>query len=388
MSLLRISHLSKTYGTNAVLSDINLDVREGEIVSLLGPSGCGKSTLLRLIAGLDRPDHGKIEIEGCDATRDAPEIRNIAMVFQSFALYPHMTARENMALPLRVRQMTRMERLTSSLRRLLPAGFMAGARAREQAIAQRVEALAERLAIRSHLDRHPARLSGGQRQRVAIGRALIRDSHLLLLDEPLSSLDAKLRIQARDEIVQIQRTFGIACIFVTHDQSEAFAISDRVAVMLDGRIAQFSTPWALYRDPANLNVARFVGTPTINAFATVVEARGRVQAASQAFDALLDLPAGTAVTVAVRPEHVTLGPMRPDRPAFRIVRVEDHGHDGVLHLASPEGASLVARVSTLSRWRRGDLVQAAIAPENALFFDGNGHRLAVPQAPVAELAHG
>lgn len=391
MMLLDIDGLTKAFGATPVLTDIRLDVREGEIVSLLGPSGCGKSTLLRIIAGLESADAGDLRLRGQNITHMPPGARDIAMVFQNLALYPHLTAGENIALPLRVRKMSRLERLTTPMRRLLPPFLMRDARSRETAIAAKVQALADKLAIGALLARVPAQLSGGQRQRVAIARALIRDSRLLLLDEPLSSLDAKLRVQARDEIVQIQRDFRLACVFVTHDQAEAFAISDRVAVMLGGRIAQFAEPAALYRDPARLEVARFVGTPTINCLDAISRGGGLVQAGCLNVQTRLAAAAGTRLTLAVRPEDVLIDP--PGRglpPNMRVERIEDHGHDGILHLHALEDATLrlVARGQNLGRRRRGELVHVDVAPANGLLFGADGDRLRPEPLRLSDYAHG
>jgi multiple sugar transport system ATP-binding protein len=384
VSALVLRGVSKSFGPASVLSGIDLEVEEGEIVSLLGPSGCGKSTLLRIVAGLEFTDRGSVQIGERDVSCLAPGARNVAMVFQSLALYPHLTGRQNIALPLRARRLSRLQRLLSPLR-LLPS-----VRAVEREIDAAVDRIADRLDIRGAIDRVPARLSGGQRQRVAIGRALVRDSRLLLLDEPLSSLDAKVRVQAREEIVQIQRAFGVACVFVTHDQGEALAISDRVAVMLEGRIAQLGTPAEIYRDPASLAVARFVGTPTINVLHGVVDSSGRVQAEGFLFNARLDAPAGRKVTVAVRPEHVRLGTVQESR-MMRVARIEDHGHDGLIHLAEHSGkaASLIARAERATAFRPGDELSVAISPDNALFFAEDGSRFAAsPVVPIANYAHG
>lgn len=384
MPSVRLSSISRTIGSRSILSGIDLEVRDGEIVSLLGPSGCGKSSLLRIIAGLDKPDAGVVEIDGQVCTDVAASRRDIAMVFQNLALYPQMTARQNMALPLRVRRMTRLQRLATPLRRIAPKMLMAEAGRQEQAIAKAVETLADKLAIGELLDRLPARMSGGQRQRVAIGRALIRDCRLLLLDEPLSSLDAKLREQARNEIVQILRSFGVSCIFVTHDQSEAFAISDRVAVMLDGHIAQYATPSDIYHAPATLEVARFVGSPTINTLPVEIETSSRLRAGDAPLDLLVPVPAGDAVTMAFRPEHILVrhGPVKGSR--WVIGRIEDHGHDGLLHLTNEHGQGLAARVAEPDRWRCGQAVGVTI--QRALFFDAGGNRLDAVRLP--EVVHG
>ncbi|WP_022721862.1 ABC transporter ATP-binding protein [Rhodopseudomonas sp. B29] len=382
MPSVRLSSISRSIGARAILWGIDLEVRDGEIVSLLGPSGCGKSSLLRIVAGLDAPDSGMVEIDGRVCTDVPASRRNIAMVFQNLALYPQMTARQNLALPLRVRRMTRMQRLTSPLRKIAPRFLMGDARRQEQKIARDVETLAGKLGISDLLDRLPAKMSGGQRQRVAIGRALIRDCRLLLLDEPLSSLDAKLREQARNEIVQILRGFGVACIFVTHDQSEAFAISDRVAVMLDGRIAHYATPSEIYHAPANLAVAQFVGSPTINRLA-VDSAAGRFGLEGLTLGADVVVPIGSA-TMAFRPEHLQVRAAPVKGPRWTIARIEDHGHDGLLHVTNEHGHSLAARIVDPAAWRCGQTI--AITIQRALFFDAQGDRLEAE--PLPEALHG
>ena len=385
MPALSVRGVFKSFGSGAVLADIDLTVAEGEIVSLLGPSGCGKSTLLRIVAGLERADSGMIQIGSRDVSSLPPGARNVAMVFQSLALYPHLTGRQNIALPLRARRLTRLQRMLGPLR-LSPS-----VRAIEREIDGAVDDIAGRLDIEGVIDRVPARLSGGQRQRVAIGRALVRDSRLLLLDEPVSSLDAKVRAQARDEIVQIQRAFGVACVFVTHDQGEALAISDRVAVMLGGRVAQFGTPAEIYRDPVSLAVARFVGTPTINVLDGTADASGRVLAGGFVFDVRLDTTAGQKVSVAVRPENVRIAAGHDDsRPLLRVVRIEDHGHDGLVHLAGRDGgeALLVARAGRALAFRPGDEVRAAISADDALYFSEDGSRLVGLPVSMAAYARG
>ncbi|MDO1582825.1 ABC transporter ATP-binding protein [Rhizobium oryzicola] len=255
---IRIAGLRKDFGATSVLKGIDLDVRQGEFLTLLGPSGCGKSTLLRLIAGFDIPTSGTLEIGGRDVTYLVPKQRQIAMVFQSYALYPHMSAGRNISIPLE------MQRLSFS-QRLPGAGFLSSKvrRIRED-IAADVARVADQLGLESLLDRKPAQLSGGQRQRVAIGRALVRNPSVFLMDEPLSNLDAKLRNQLREEIADLHRRTGITFVFVTHDQKEAMALSDRIALMQGGQIVQCGTPGELYGAPALLSVARFVGSAPIN----------------------------------------------------------------------------------------------------------------------------
>ncbi|OQP87474.1 glycerol-3-phosphate ABC transporter ATP-binding protein [Rhizobium rhizosphaerae] len=255
---IKITGIRKDFGATNVLKSIDLHVRKGEFLTLLGPSGCGKSTLLRLIAGFDVPTSGSIEIGGRDVTRLAPKEREIAMVFQSYALYPHMTARRNMSVPLE------MQRLSFAQR--LPGAALVSGKIRQirKEIAVDVERVCEQLGLASLLDRKPAQLSGGQRQRVAVGRALVREPSVFLMDEPLSNLDAKLRNQLREELADLQRRTGITFVFVTHDQKEAMALSDRIALMQDGQVVQCGAPDEIYRVPNHVSVARFVGSVAIN----------------------------------------------------------------------------------------------------------------------------
>ncbi|WP_315763869.1 MULTISPECIES: ABC transporter ATP-binding protein [unclassified Bradyrhizobium] len=371
MNLLSVRDVSKSFGRAMILSDIALDVKDGEIISLLGPSGSGKSTLLRIIAGLEQPDRGVIQLDGRDVTTTAPGPRGIAMVFQNLALYPHLTARQNIALPLRIRRLSRLQRLLSPLR------LSRHVRAIEREIDRQVANLAEKLAIDTQLDKVPARLSGGQRQRVAIGRAIIRESRLLLLDEPLSSLDAKLRVQAREEILELRRNFGLTCIFVTHDQGEALAISDRVAVMLNGRITQFAPPAAIYRSPATLDVARFVGSPAINCIEGVADGHGLVRAGLHTFTAPRPLAAGTRLTVAFRPEHVQIkSGAQAALPGYQIARTEDYGHEGLVHLRSvDDSTTLIGRISAPVRIGIGDHVTVSVSERDIHLFSEAGERL-------------
>lgn len=240
MSAIKIADVSKSYGSVQVLKGLSLDVADGEFISFLGPSGCGKSTLLYCIAGLETITDGQILFDERDATQTSPRDRNIALVFQDYALYPHMAVKDNLAFPLR-RQ-----------------------RIGEATIKQQVDWASEILGIEGLLDRFPSELSGGQRQRVAVGRAIVRNPAALLMDEPLSNLDASLRVRMRTEIRRLQRELKITTIFVTHDQEEAMVMSDRIAVMNGGKLQQFDTPMQVYRKPANRFVASFIGSPEMN----------------------------------------------------------------------------------------------------------------------------
>ena len=240
MAVVRFANVTKSYGSISVVDDLNLELPEGSFTVLVGPSGCGKSTSLRMLAGLDSVTSGTITIGDHDVTHLQPRDRDVAMVFQNYALYPHLTVRENIAFPLRATKVPRAE-------------------ARERA-----DAVAGSLGLEKLLERKPKDLSGGQQQRVAIGRAIIREPSVFLFDEPLSNLDAKLRVETRTELLQIQRRLGITCLYVTHDQEEAMTLSDRMVVMRDGRAAQIGTPLEVYDSPVDTFVASFVGSPKMN----------------------------------------------------------------------------------------------------------------------------
>ncbi|WP_245490581.1 ABC transporter ATP-binding protein, partial [Mesorhizobium sp. M7A.F.Ca.US.011.01.1.1] len=240
MASIKITGLNKRFGTIAVLKGLDLSINDGEFISFLGPSGCGKSTLLFCIAGLEDIDEGSIRFDNREISDLGPRERNIALVFQDYALYPHMTVRENIAFPLRQQKLD------------------------EATVGKQVAWAADVLGIEALLDRLPAALSGGQRQRVAVGRAIVRNPSVLLMDEPLSNLDASLRVRMRTEIRRLQKALGITVIFVTHDQEEAMVLSDRIAVMKDGVVQQFAPPMEVYSAPANQFVAGFIGSPQMN----------------------------------------------------------------------------------------------------------------------------
>jgi len=259
---IKLNSLTKSYGTQLVLNNINLEVHPGEFVSLVGPSGCGKSTLLRVIAGLTNFDAGEVFIGDRQVNDLPPKERNIAMVFQNYALYPHMTVAENIATPLL------MSRLGLVQRQPYIGAFIGTFSSKRKAILAQIQTevanLCASLQISNLVQRKPAQLSGGQRQRVALARAMVRHPDAFLMDEPLSNLDAKLRIQVRDELADLHQRIGSTFLYVTHDQTEALTLSNRVAVMDQGQILQIGTPSELYESPANLTVAKFIGTPSMN----------------------------------------------------------------------------------------------------------------------------
>ncbi|WP_162936344.1 ABC transporter ATP-binding protein [Pannonibacter phragmitetus] len=356
-----LSGIRKTFGSESVLKGIDLSIRPGEFLSLVGSSGCGKSTLLRVIAGLERPDQGKVNIGGSDVTGMDPSDRNLAMVFQSYALYPHMSVRQNIATPLRMR------RLPASARLPLVGRLMAP-KARLSEISAAVEDAAETLQIGHLLDRRPAQLSGGQRQRVALARALVRSPSAFLMDEPLSNLDAKLRAHMREELAALHRRLGATFIYVTHDQIEAMTMSDRIALMSEGRIEQLGTPDELYRRPATLTVARFIGMPAINLLPAEITAEGRVHALGQDLGVQVAAQGAETATIGLRPED--LAPAS-DGLTVRVLRAEMHGADRYVSCA------LAGRDDLVLTFRQSAAVPLAVSPEGTLSLSFAPERLHV-----------
>ena len=349
---IKLNSLTKRYGSQLVLDNINLQVNPGEFVSLVGPSGCGKSTLLRVIAGLTNFDTGEVFIGNRQVNEVPPKERNIAMVFQNYALYPHMTVAENIATPLL------MSRL-GLLQRQPYVGALLGtfSSKRKNILAQiqtEVINLCDSLQISNLVQRKPAQLSGGQRQRVALARAMVRQPDAFLMDEPLSNLDAKLRIQVRDELADLHQRIGSTFLYVTHDQTEALTLSNRVAVMDQGQILQIGTPSELYESPANLTVAKFIGTPSMNILPLEIE-NSQGLSFSLATTSQLDQSHFVIKNIGIRPEHLLMGSSGHALSAevdvqleATVHRTEHHGAEWIyiLTLAPWQDALLTARVST------------------------------------------
>jgi multiple sugar transport system ATP-binding protein len=363
----RLAGIAKQFGATSVLRDIDLDIRAGEFITILGPSGCGKSTLLRIIAGLEPQSAGTVAIDGVSMDGLPPDRRDIAMVFQSYALYPHLTVAENIAVPLRMRRLTRLQRLPGA--RALPAVRRVAA-----SISEAVQAVAATLRLESLLGRKPAQLSGGQKQRVALARAMVRQPKAFLMDEPLSNLDAELRVHMRAEIAQLHRQLGATFIYVTHDQAEAMTMSDRVAVILEGELRQIASPSELYRDPDDLRVAHFVGTPRINVLPAVATAAG-IDVLGLPIARQSGLPVGTKLQAAVRPERLAVAGAGMQG---RVIYRENLGSDLFLHV-TVDGASTPAIVrcdsSALDATEIGTSLGLAIPPDALLLFDLDGRRL-------------
>ena len=344
---LTVRNLSKNFGKIKALVDIDIEVAQGEFCVLLGPSGCGKSTLLRTIAGLETPTRGRVFIHSKDVTNSSPGDRDVAMVFQNYSLYPHLSVFENMAFPLRLRKLPK---------EVVRAGVMEAA---------------QLLQLEGHLDRMPAQLSGGQRQRVAIGRAIVRRPTVFLFDEPLSNLDAQLRATMRVEIAQLHRRLGATTIYVTHDQVEAMTLGDRIVILHDGTVQQIDTPEVIYKRPANLMVAGFVGSPSMNLI------RGRVTAGEREGTAVftsrsiaVEFPREAAqsreMVLGIRPEHIAVDPDGKIKGAVQFI--EDLGSDRFLHVSLEENEKLVVRVGAAGSFSVGETIALTIDPNLAHLF--------------------
>jgi len=341
MAFLELKGIEKTFGKVRAIKSVDLRIEKGEFVVFVGPSGCGKSTLLRLIAGLENVDSGTILLDGRDITQLASSKRDLAMVFQSYALYPHMTVFDNMSFALRL------------------------ANEGKDSIREKVERAAKILNLGAYLDRRPRELSGGQRQRVAIGRAIVRAPKVFLFDEPLSNLDAALRGQTRVEIAKLHRDLGATTIYVTHDQVEAMTLADRVVVLRDGAIEQVGSPLELYDRPANQFVAQFIGTPQMNLVPTGTLPH-------------LKTLAGARVPedgyVGMRPEAVRIRTSGGGALEGRVELIEALGADTLIYV-DVGGVQLVARQSERTTATRGDKVGLDLDPSALHFFDKQGHAL-------------
>ena len=336
MATVKLTNVKKVYGKDVVaVDDFNLDIADKEFIVFVGPSGCGKSTTLRMIAGLEDISAGTIEIDGVVVNDLQPRDRDIAMVFQNYALYPHLTVFENMAFSLRLKK------------------------APQEEVYEKVTAAAEILGITEYLTRKPRALSGGQRQRVAIGRAMVRDSKVFLMDEPLSNLDAKLRNQMRAEIILLRQNIDTTFIYVTHDQTEAMTLGDRIVIMKDGFIQQVGTPVEVFDMPLNLFVAEFIGAPKMNTFKTnlisengkyyVTPYDAKIEIMGKKADALKGKSIGTReIILGVRPEHFTLSDKgNPAAIPCKIVVNEMMGSELHLHVVTESGDKLIVRIPTV-----------------------------------------
>jgi lactose/L-arabinose transport system ATP-binding protein len=344
MSGVTLSNITKKYGEVQVIHGIDLEIKDGEFCVFVGPSGCGKSTLLRMVAGLEDTTGGAISIGARDVTREDPARRGVAMVFQTYALYPHMTVQENMGFGLRMNGYPKAE------------------------ISQKVAEASRILKLDDYLKRKPAALSGGQRQRVSIGRAIVRGPEVFLFDEPLSNLDAELRVEMRVEIARLHKEIGATMIYVTHDQVEAMTLADKIVVLRGGVIEQVGAPMDLYRDPDNKFVAGFIGSPAMNFLSAVVkDGLVDVPGLETSVDLPVTLPAeGTAVEIGLRPEHLTLDPRGT---THRIEMTESLGGVSYAYLKGTSGEKIVVEERGEIRSTEGDTVGLILDAASARLFD-------------------
>ena len=352
-----LERITKTFGALEVIRSVDLDIASAEFVVMVGPSGCGKSTLLRIMAGLEDATSGTIRIDGRDVTGEEPVDRGIAMVFQSYALYPHMTVAQNMTFGLRVTGVPQPE------------------------IERRLKDAARSLQLDPYLDRKPAQLSGGQRQRVAIGRAIVRDPKVFLFDEPLSNLDAELRVHMRLELARLHRRLGSTMIYVTHDQVEAMTLADRMVVLRAGRVEQVGPPLQVFDDPANIFVAGFIGSPKMNFLkARVAAGEGRTLALGGEEGTLVDLPwlrsplgQGQEVTLGIRPQH--LCPADDGVLRVRSDVVEQLGDVSYLHSVAADGTEVIAQLAHRLVVAPAKELTLGFNPAHAFIFAKDGQRL-------------
>lgn len=358
---IELRNVRKSFGAVNIIHGLDLDIEGGEFVVFVGPSGCGKSTLLRMIAGLEDVTEGDILIAGRDVTDLDPSRRGIAMVFQSYALYPHMNVRENLSFGLEMAKTPASE------------------------IERQVQAAAQILKIEPLLDRRPGQLSGGQRQRVAIGRAIVRKPLAFLFDEPLSNLDAELRVSMRIEIARLHRELGNTMIYVTHDQTEAMTLADRIVVLRDGRIEQVGTPTEIYEDPSNLFVAGFIGSPRMNIIDAQWLGGDRIGVGETVISSswpLESMPLGQGIKLGIRPEHLSLGQRNVTSLRATIDFAEYLGSTRYLYCYLPSGEVITVEQRDGRSCSPGEEVWLHLDPEKIRLFSSEGDRL----RPVAAKA--
>jgi multiple sugar transport system ATP-binding protein len=354
MARIALEHVDKIYANGFVAArDLSLEVADGELMVLVGPSGSGKSTVLRMMAGLEQVTGGKIRIGERDVTELPPQQRDIAMVFQNYALYPHMTVRDNLGFGLSIRKQ--------------PVAM----------IEQRVRTVAASLGLEALLDRKPAQLSGGQRQRVALGRAIVREPLAFLFDEPLSNLDAQLRVETRVELSRLHRELGATMVYVTHDQSEALTLGDRIAILRDGVLQQVASPMELYARPANRFVAAFIGSPAMNFFEGSLRGDGKGDrnftfiGSGLSIDVRCDAPPSERVVLGVRPHHVEVAGGEGGDGIFRaeVAVVEPMGNEQIVYATLSDGKRLVAIAPPEPAMRPGEIVSVRVKSEAVHVFD-------------------
>jgi multiple sugar transport system ATP-binding protein len=357
MAELKLTDIKKSYGAATIIHGVDLAIADGEFVVFVGPSGCGKSTLLRIIAGLEQVSGGDIRIDGQSVTNVPASDRGLAMVFQSYALYPHMSVYKNMAFALENMSLSRSE------------------------IDQRVRRAAQMLQLTDYLDRKPKALSGGQRQRVAIGRAIVRDPKIFLFDEPLSNLDAELRVATRKELAALHGEIGGTMIYVTHDQVEAMTLADRIVVLRAGRIEQVGTPLEVYNHPANLFVAGFIGSPRMNLLPARVAGSGQVTIGNDTRS--IPLPStgqtasGASITLGARPEHIDVVDETQADLVIMVNLVEQLGGETYLYGSAPGLPELTVRQDGQARYDRNQRVGLRLEREALHLFDADGQAIRI-----------
>ena len=372
MGTISLKNIYKSFGSTEIIKDLNLDIHDGEFLTLVGPSGCGKSTLLRIIAGLEQQSSGDVYIDNNNVNKIRASKRDLAMVFQSYALYPHLTVRRNLETPLRLRDYSTIERLP------LIGNFFPNKKNKTKAINNLVAKTSNTLKITELLDRKPGQLSGGQRQRVALGRAMVREPVAFLMDEPLSNLDAALRVHMRSELSELHHNLKTTFIYVTHDQAEALTMSTRMAVMIDGNLLQLDTPQQVYDNPSSLSVAKFVGSPKINIFDGHSNSEGIVTFLNAKLSRKSMLK-NTKLTIGLRPEHLTLSDVNRNSGIEGIVAYRENlGSDMFFHInvENLKERVIVRGLPQLTnKIMNGQKVYLEKLAERALLFDLNENRI-------------
>tara|TARA_Y100001970_G_scaffold197574_1_gene240354 strand:- start:247 stop:1380 length:1134 start_codon:yes stop_codon:yes gene_type:complete len=367
-----LKNISKSFGSTQVLKNLNVDIKDGEFLTLVGPSGCGKSTLLRIIAGLEQQTSGDVLIDDKVVNKIRASERDLAMVFQSYALYPHLTVRRNLETPLRLRDYNSFERLP------LIGNFSPNKKNKTESINQLVNKTSETLKISELLDRKPGQLSGGQRQRVALGRAMVREPVAFLMDEPLSNLDAALRVHMRSELSELHNSLKTTFVYVTHDQAEALTMSSRMAVMIDGNLLQLDTPQEVYDNPASVSVAQFVGSPKINIFNGSSDSNGTISLLNmnlkrKCSETNLDLIIG------IRPEHLEITNQSDENTFSATVSYRENlGSDIFFHVNTEDGMNkIIVRgiPQFTNEISNGSKVNIKRVPDKALLFNKEGTRV-------------
>jgi multiple sugar transport system ATP-binding protein len=367
-----LKNISKSFGSTQVLNNLNVDINDGEFLTLVGPSGCGKSTLLRIIAGLEQQTSGDVLIDNKNVNRVRASERDLAMVFQSYALYPHLTVRRNLETPLRLRDYNAFERLP------LIGNFSPSKKEKTESINQLVNKTSETLKISELLDRKPGQLSGGQRQRVALGRAMVREPVAFLMDEPLSNLDAALRVHMRSELSELHNSLKTTFVYVTHDQAEALTMSSRMAVMIDGNLLQLDTPQEVYDNPSSLSVAQFVGSPKINIFKGTSDSSGTVSFLNVNLKRKSS-ESNTDLHIGIRPEHLEItNESNENTFSGTVAYRENLGSDIFFHVNIEDGSNKII-VRGLPQFTHqisnGSSVNIKRVSDKALLFNEAGMRV-------------